>query len=57
MVGIGPAVAAIHVAAPAVKVVVGGAPVTKEFASQIGADGYAADAGSAVDLARRLVSA
>jgi 5-methyltetrahydrofolate--homocysteine methyltransferase len=57
MVGMGPAVAAIHGAAPAVKVVVGGAPVTQEFATQIGADGYAADAGSAVDLARRLVSA
>jgi len=57
MVGMGPAVAAIHDAAPSVKVVVGGAPVTQEFATQVGADGYAADAGSAVDLARRLVSA
>jgi 5-methyltetrahydrofolate--homocysteine methyltransferase len=57
MVGMGPAVAAIHDAAPTVKVVVGGAPVTQEFATQIGADGYAADAGSAVDLARWLVSA
>ncbi len=56
MVSMGPAVAAIHGAAPAVKVVVGGAPVTQEFANRIGADGYAADAGSAVDLARRLVS-
>ncbi len=40
-----------------VKVMVGGAPVTQEFADQIGADGYAPDAGSAVDLAQRLVGA
>jgi 5-methyltetrahydrofolate--homocysteine methyltransferase len=32
------------------KVVVGGAPVTKEWAQQIGADGYAPDAAAAVDL-------
>jgi 5-methyltetrahydrofolate--homocysteine methyltransferase len=40
-----------------VRVVVGGAPVTAEFATQIGADGYAPDAASAVDLARRVVAA
>ncbi len=40
-----------------VKVIVGGAPVTQEFADQIGADGYAADAGSAVDLATDLIGA
>jgi methanogenic corrinoid protein MtbC1 len=39
-----------------VKVVVGGAPVTAEFAEQIGADGYAPDAGAAVDLARGLLN-
>ncbi len=39
-----------------VKVMVGGAPVNEKFARDIGADGYAADAGSAVDLAKRLVS-
>jgi 5-methyltetrahydrofolate--homocysteine methyltransferase len=38
-----------------VKVMIGGAPVTSAFASSIGADGYAADASSAVALARRLV--
>ena len=38
-----------------VKVMVGGAPVTESFAKQIGADGYAEDAISAVDLAMRLV--
>ncbi|HNS53078.1 MAG TPA: corrinoid protein [Anaerolineae bacterium] len=37
-----------------VKIVVGGAPVTADYARQIGADGYAPDAGSAVDLARGL---
>jgi 5-methyltetrahydrofolate--homocysteine methyltransferase len=40
-----------------VRVVVGGAPVTAEFAAQIGADGYAPDAASAVALARRVVAA
>ncbi|UCE00516.1 MAG: corrinoid protein [Chloroflexota bacterium] len=40
-----------------VKVMVGGAPVTETFATEIGADGYAEDAISAVDLAFRLVDA
>jgi 5-methyltetrahydrofolate--homocysteine methyltransferase len=35
-----------------VKITVGGAPVTQEYADRIGADGYAPDAPSAVDLAR-----
>jgi 5-methyltetrahydrofolate--homocysteine methyltransferase len=39
-----------------VKVMVGGAPVRRGWAEQIGADGYAEDAISAVDLAKRLVS-
>jgi len=38
-----------------VKVIVGGAPVSDEFARQIGADGYAADAGQAAKLAKELV--
>jgi 5-methyltetrahydrofolate--homocysteine methyltransferase len=38
-----------------VKVMVGGAPVTKAFADEIGADGYAADAASAADLAKQLI--
>jgi 5-methyltetrahydrofolate--homocysteine methyltransferase len=50
-----PAVEAVH-AATSAKVVIGGAPTTPEFAAQIGADGHAADAGSAVDLARRLLA-
>ena len=37
------------------KIVVGGAPITPTFAEEIGADGYAADAGTAVDIARDLV--
>ena len=38
-----------------VKVMVGGAPVTRDFAEQIGADGSASSAPSAVDLAKSLV--
>jgi 5-methyltetrahydrofolate--homocysteine methyltransferase len=38
-----------------VKVMIGGAPVTQGFADEIGADGYAPDAASAVELARSLV--
>lgn len=37
------------------KVIVGGAPVTEEFARSIGADGFAPDAASGVEVARRLV--
>ena len=40
-----------------VKVVVGGAPVTEDYAKQIGADGCAADASRAVALVRSLVTA
>lgn len=40
-----------------VKVMVGGAPVTKDYADQIGADGYAEDAVSAIALAFRLADA
>ncbi|MEN4041984.1 MAG: corrinoid protein [Anaerolineaceae bacterium] len=38
-----------------VKVIVGGAPLTPEYAKQIGADGYAPDASRAVGLARSLM--
>jgi 5-methyltetrahydrofolate--homocysteine methyltransferase len=38
-----------------VKIIVGGAPVTDEFADSIGADGYAPEAGSAVRLVKKLV--
>jgi methylmalonyl-CoA mutase cobalamin-binding domain/chain len=40
-----------------VMVMVGGAPVTESYAKNIGADGYAENAMSAVDLAMRLVDA
>jgi corrinoid protein of di/trimethylamine methyltransferase len=39
-----------------VKIMVGGAPVTRRWAEEIGADGYAKDAMSAVTLARQLMS-
>ena len=38
-----------------VKVMIGGAPVTQRYADEIGADGYAPDAGSAVDKAKALI--
>jgi len=39
-----------------VKVVIGGAPVTEKYAKEIGADGYAPDAASAVDTVKSLLS-
>ncbi len=39
-----------------VSVLIGGAPVTQEFADEIGAHGYAEDAPGAVELLRRLVA-
>jgi 5-methyltetrahydrofolate--homocysteine methyltransferase len=38
------------------KIMIGGAPVTQNYADKIGADGYAPDAASAVDLAKSLVA-
>ena len=38
-----------------VKVMVGGAPVNEKYARDIGADGYAADAGESVDIAKQLL--
>ena len=40
-----------------VKVIIGGAPITQDFADKIGADGFAADAGSATRVAKSLVGA
>ena len=40
-----------------VKVMIGGAPVTQNYADEIGADGYAPDAASAADKAKELVKA
>ena len=41
---------------PKVKVIIGGAPVTEDFAHHSGADGYAPDASRAVALAKSLIS-
>jgi 5-methyltetrahydrofolate--homocysteine methyltransferase len=38
------------------KIVIGGAPVTQDYANDIGADGYAPDAASAVEVARSLLT-
>jgi 5-methyltetrahydrofolate--homocysteine methyltransferase len=40
-----------------VKVMIGGAPITEEYAMKIGADGFAADAGGAARAARALIDA
>ena len=51
------AVATVKAACPDVKVIVGGAPVTPEYAAEVGADGYAPDAGSAAVKAKELATA
>ena len=48
-------VAAIRETGVPTKVMIGGAPITREFAEEIGADGYAQDAGTAVDVALELL--
>ena len=40
-----------------VKILVGGAPVTLDYAREIGADGFASDAASAVDAAKEVLAA
>jgi len=58
MVGMKDVVAAIRAADLVdVRVIVGGAPVTQDFADMIGADGYASDAASAVEAARQALRA
>ncbi|MBU1290730.1 cobalamin-dependent protein, partial [bacterium] len=39
-----------------VKIMIGGAPITQNYADQIGADGYSPDAASAVDKAKTFVA-
>lgn len=39
-----------------VKVIIGGAPVSQDFADEIGADGFSPDAASAADLCKKLLS-
>ena len=48
-------VKAIREAGLSPKILIGGAPITIEYAREIGADGYAPDAGSAVDAAMALL--
>ena len=56
MVGMSDVVASVRATGrPGVAVIVGGAPVTEEFARSIGADGYAPDAASAVAVARTAI--
>lgn len=50
------AVQTIKAAYPEMKVIVGGAPVTPEYAAEVGADGYAPDAGSAAVKAKELAT-
>ena len=40
-----------------VKIMIGGAPITQSYADEIGADGYAPDAASAVDKAKEILKA
>jgi len=47
---------AVLAAGLTVPVIVGGAPLTQDYADQIGAKGYAADAASAVDIVHRLMA-
>ena len=49
-------VKALKNAGVSAKVMIGGAPVTQGYADKIGADGYAADAASAVNVAKNLVA-
>lgn len=51
------AVQTIKAAMPEMKVIVGGAPVTQEYANEIGADGYAPDAGSSAAKAKEIIGA
>ena len=56
MPGMEKTVKALKNAGVSVKVMIGGAPVTQGYADRIGADGYAPDAASAVDIAKSLVA-
>jgi len=47
---------ALRAAGITAKIMIGGAPVTQGYADKVGADGYAPDAASAVDVAKRLVA-
>jgi methylmalonyl-CoA mutase cobalamin-binding domain/chain len=51
------AVQAVKMKHPNLKVMVGGAPITQEYADRIGADAYSPDAAAAVEVARKLIAA
>ncbi len=50
-------VEAVKATGKPVKILIGGAPVTQAYADEIGSDGYAPDAASAVDLAKTVLAA
>ncbi len=56
MPGMEKTVKALKEAGVSAKIMIGGAPVTQGYADKIGADGYAADAASAVDMVKSLVA-
>ena len=56
MPGMEKTIKALQQAGVKAKVMIGGAPVTQSFADKIGASGYAPDAASAVDTAKKLVA-
>jgi 5-methyltetrahydrofolate--homocysteine methyltransferase len=51
------AVAAVKDSGVATKVIIGGAPVSQEFADEVEADGFAADAGAAAEIAKSVIGA
>ena len=55
MASMGETVSLIKEKYPAVKTMIGGAPVSREFADSIGAGGYASNGAAAVDLAKKLL--
>jgi 5-methyltetrahydrofolate--homocysteine methyltransferase len=55
MMAMKPAIEAIRRAAAKVKIMVGGAPITQEYAKEVGADGFAPDALRAITLAKSLM--
>jgi len=56
MPGMEKTIKALKDASISAKVMIGGAPVTQNYADKIGADGYAADAATAVEIAKSLVA-
>lgn len=56
MVNLEPAIKHIHEEVPNLKILVGGNPITSEFAKKIGADGYAPDGYQAVQKAKELLN-